>query len=141
MGSRLYEFLADSFLFRDDFLDNTLQVSPDEIQKELDSYREFCLQNEQELYADAAGHDSSLALYSAEGMGLPDLVHAALYLDRYILQDRLFELTAKRSETAIELTKGGFVPPPRTNGELDVERVRECDSHDLREFRQIRSEQ
>ncbi len=124
MGSRLYEFLADSFLFRDEFLDNTLPVSTEEIQKELDRYREFSLQNEQELYDDAAGHDSSLALYSAEGIGIPDLVHAALYVNRYILQDPLFELTAKRPEAAIALTKGGFVPPPPSDGELDVERVR-----------------
>jgi len=124
MGSRIYEFLADSFLFREDFFDNTLSVSAPEIQKELDLYRDFVLQNEQELYADAGGHDSSLALYSAEGIRLLDLVHAALYVDRYILQDPLFELTAKRSEAAKALTKGGFVPPPSTDGQLDVERVR-----------------
>jgi hypothetical protein len=124
MGSRIYEFLADSFLFRDDFFDHTLAVSTAEIQKELDRYREFAVQNEQELYADAAGHDSSLALYSAEGIGLPDLVQAALYVNRYILQDSLFELTAKRHESAKALTKGGFIPPPPTDGELDVERVR-----------------
>lgn len=57
-------------------------------------------------------------------IGLPDLVHAALYVNRYILQDPLFELTVKRPEAAIALTKGGFVPPPPTDGELDVERVR-----------------
>lgn len=124
MGSRIYEFLADSFLFRDDFLNNTLPVSTDELLEELNRYREFSLRNEQELYAAAADHDSSLALYSAEGIGLPDLVHAALYVSRYILRDPLFELTAKRPEAAIALTKGGFVPPPPTDGELDVERVR-----------------
>jgi hypothetical protein len=39
MGSRLYEFLADSFLFRDDFFDNTLPVPTNEIQRELDQCR------------------------------------------------------------------------------------------------------
>jgi hypothetical protein len=43
---------------------------------------------------------------------------------RYILQDPLFELTAKRSEAGKTLTKAGFVEPPSTDGELDVARLR-----------------
>jgi len=124
MGSRLYDFLADSFLFRSDFLEDTNTSSLSEIQKELGRYREFCLQNERELYTDAAAEDSSLTLYSAEEINVRDLLQAALYVKRYVLQDPLFELTAKRSEAGKTLTKAGFVEPPSTDGELDVEKVR-----------------
>ncbi len=124
MGSRLYDFLADSFLFRDDFLESPVAWPRSEIQKELECYREFCLQSEREIYANAGGEDSSLTLYCAEEINIPDLLRAALYVKRYVLQDPLFELTAKRSEAAKTLTKAGFVEPPSTDGELDVERVR-----------------
>jgi hypothetical protein len=126
MGSRLYDFLADSFLFRDDFLDSSAVLEPlSEIQAELERYRQFCLLNERELYVDAAGEDSSLSLYSAEEINIPDLLQAALYVNRYVLQDPLFELTAKRSEAGKTLTKAGFVEPPSTDGELDLERARQ----------------
>jgi hypothetical protein len=124
MGSRLYDFLSDSFLFRNDFLEDTNTSSLNEIQKELERYREFCLQNERAFYTDAAGEDSSLTLYSAEEINVPDLLQAALYVKKYILQDPLFELTAKRSEAGKTLTKAGFVEPPSTDGELNVQRVR-----------------
>jgi hypothetical protein len=124
MGSRLYDFLADSFLFRDDFLNSPNTDSLIRLQKELERYREYCLQSERELYVDAAVEESNLTLYCAEEINVPDLLHAALYVKRYVLQDPLFELTAKRSQTGKTLTKAGFVAPPSTDGELDVERVR-----------------
>jgi hypothetical protein len=124
MGSRLYDFLADSFLFRDDFLDGSATGALSEIQRELERYREFCLQSEREIYAAAACEDSSLTLYCAEEINTSDLLQAALYVKRYVLQDPLFELTAKRSEAGKTLTKAGFVEPPSTDGQLDMERVR-----------------
>ena len=124
MGSQLYDFLTDSFLFRNDFLDNSVSGSLSEIQREIERYREFCLENERQLYVDAAGEDSSLTLYCAEEINVPDLLQAALYVKRYVLQDPLFELTAKRSEAGKTLTKAGFAKPPSTDGELDVARVR-----------------
>lgn len=125
MGSRLYDFLADSFLFQEDFLEGPKTEPPSQIQAELERYREFCIQNERELYADATGQDSSLTLYSAEDIAVPHLLQAALYVKRYVLQDPLFELTAKRSEAAKTLTKAGFAPPSG-DGELDLERVRQA---------------
>ena len=125
MGSRLYDFLSDSFFFRDDFLNRPIMGLAGEIQKELERYREYCLQYERELYSDAAGENSSLALYCAEEINVSDLLQAALYVKRYALQDPLFELTAKRSEAGKTLTKAGFVEPPSTDGELDIERLRQ----------------
>lgn len=124
MGSQLYDFLSDSFLFRDDFLESSVTGSVSEIQSELERYREFCLENERQLFVDAAGADSSLNLYHAEEINVQELLHAALYVKRYVLQDPLFKLTAKRSEAGKTLTKAGFVEPSSTDGELDVERVR-----------------
>jgi hypothetical protein len=124
MGSRLYDFLADSFLFRGDFLEGADTPPLGKIQNELQRYREFCLQNEQELYADAGGEQSNLTLYCAEGIKVADLLQAALYVKRYVLQDPLFELTAKRSEAGKVLTKAGFAPPDR-DGELDMENLRD----------------
>lgn len=124
MGSLLYDFLADSIFFRDDFVDSPIRGATGEIQKELQRYREFCVKNERELYTDAGSENSSLSLYCAEEIGLPDLVQASLYVQRYALQDPLFELSAKRSEAGKTLTRAGFVEPPTADGELDLEKLR-----------------
>ena len=59
-----------------------------EIHKELERHREFCLQNEREIYTDAAaGEDPSLTLYCAEDINVLDLLHAALYVKWYVLQE------------------------------------------------------
>jgi hypothetical protein len=79
-----------------------------EIQKELRRYREFVLQNERDLYIDAAGEDSNLTLYSSENINASDLLHAALYMQRYVLRDPLFELTKKRFRNWEDTDKGGI---------------------------------
>ena len=79
MGSRIYDFLSDSFLFQNHFLESAGDAILSEVQKELQRYREFCLLNECEIYEDATGEQSSLTLYSAENIEVRDLVQAALY--------------------------------------------------------------
>ena len=45
MGSRIYDFLTDSFLFDESLIREELRRVPDaEIQKELQRYREFWFQ-------------------------------------------------------------------------------------------------
>ncbi|MGA2715606.1 MAG: hypothetical protein ABSG41_21105 [Bryobacteraceae bacterium] len=107
MGSLTFDFLTDSFLFRDDLIDQQFASIPvSEIERELDRYREFCITNQAALMADVDGESSNLTIYAPERVSLPDLTQAALYVHQYVLQDPLLPLTGKRSESAKVLASG-----------------------------------
>jgi hypothetical protein len=100
MGSRVFDFLTDSFLFRDDLIsDRFASVPLLEIERELDRYRDFCIGN-QAAFMDEVDRRSTVAFYDPEPIDVPALTQAALYLDQYILQDPLLKLTEKPSESA-----------------------------------------
>jgi hypothetical protein len=120
MGSLTFDFLTDSFLFRDDLIDQQFASVPvSEIKRELDRYREFCTTNQGALMADIDAESSSLTIYAPERMSLPDLTQAALYVHQYVLQDPLLRLTEKRSESAKALA-GGTVFESGSDGDLDL---------------------
>jgi hypothetical protein len=109
MGSLTFDFLTDSFLFRDDLIDQQFESVPEsEIERELERYREFCITNQAALMADVDGESSSLTIYAPERVNIPDLTQAALYVHQYVLQDPLLPLTEKRSESAKALAMGSL---------------------------------
>ena len=111
MRSRTFDFLADSFLFRDDLIDEQFSQTPlSEIERELEAYREFCIRCQGDILADVDAGNSNLSIYSAERANIRDLTQAALYVQQYVLQDPLFRLTAKRSESAKALTRASTSP-------------------------------
>jgi hypothetical protein len=123
MGSRIFDFLADSFLFQDDLIDEQFARTPlSEIEGELERYREFCIQNQADLMAEIDGGDSSLALYADERFSISELTQAALYVRQYVLQDPLLRFTAKRSESAKALTKASDFPS-LTDGVLQLDEL------------------
>ena len=113
MGSRTFDFLTDSFLFRDDLIDEQFARTPlSEIERELERYREFCIRNQAEFMAEIDTGNSSLTLYGDERFSVPELTQAALYVQQYVLQDPLLRFTARRSESAKALTKASMSPSP-----------------------------
>jgi hypothetical protein len=119
MGSRVFDFLTESFLFRNDLIsDRFASVPLAEIERELDRYRDFCLAN-QAAFMDEVDRTSTVAFYDPEPIDVPTLTQAALYIDQYVLQDPLLKLTEKPSESA-KMLAAGPVYPPSMDGSLDL---------------------
>jgi hypothetical protein len=98
MGSKVFDFLSDSFLFDDARIRDQFASTPeDEILKELRRYREFCLSAAAELEQEASSNPSSLKLFSGGKNLNPRLLkQSAFYVEQHILYDPLFELTSWR---------------------------------------------
>lgn len=99
MGSRAFDFLAESFLFNDALIqDGFRTISEKEILKELSKYREFCLSNQHELEEEVLANQSTLKVVS--GIEMPDLrllKQSAFYIEQYVISDPLFALTHKEN--------------------------------------------
>jgi hypothetical protein len=100
MGSVLYDFLADSFLFDDKLIQESFANVPEqEIVQELQKYREHCLANVDSLEREILDKNSNLKVFSCFQDGcFPLLKQSALYLDQVIIDDPLFKLTYERTE-------------------------------------------
>ena len=122
VGSRLFDFLTESFLFRDDLItERFASISLPEIERELERYQDFCVANQAALM-DEVDRASTVAFYDPEPMDISALTQAALYLDQYVLQDPLLKLTEKPSESA-KLLAAGPVYPPTIDGSLDLRKL------------------
>jgi hypothetical protein len=100
MGSRLYDFLADSFLFDDSLIQDKFQsMSDSEVWTELQRYRQFCLSVASELEAEVLSNNSSLKLFSGiKQVSIPLLKQSAFYVQQHVLYDPLFALTHTPTE-------------------------------------------
>lgn len=96
MGTKVFDFLSDSFLFNDARIrDQFSGVTEGEILKELRRYREFCLSSAAELEREASSNTSNLKLFSGVRRVDPKLLkQSAFYVEQHILYDPLFELTS-----------------------------------------------
>lgn len=96
MGSKVFDFLSDSFLFDDANINNQFgSTSEREILNELKRYREFCLSNAVELEQEVSSNTSNLKLFSGVKLVHPSLLkQSAFYVEQHILYDPLFELTS-----------------------------------------------
>jgi hypothetical protein len=95
MGSKVYDFLSESFLFDEPLIGEQFSgITDAEILRELGRYREFCLSSEPELEREASGNTSNLKLFAGVRRVDPRLLkQSALYVEQHILYDPLFELT------------------------------------------------
>ncbi|MBK1990164.1 hypothetical protein A0J48_021990 [Sphaerospermopsis aphanizomenoides BCCUSP55] len=115
MGSQTFDFLTESFLFRDDFInDNFRTISEQEILQELDKYREFCLSKKSEIEEEVIKNTSNLNMLS--GMEMPDLSllkQSAFYVNQYIINDPIFSLGYRENEftTAFKSSLGIIEEP------------------------------
>ena len=100
MGSKVFDFLGESFLFDDSLIRDQFSGLPEgEILKELERYREFCLSSAAELEQEALSNPSNLKLFSGVRRVAPSLLkQSAFYVEQHILYDPLFELTQRSGE-------------------------------------------
>ncbi len=98
MGSICYDFLANSFLFdQNNLRQNFRDYADDQLETELEAYREYVLEHRHEIINDINSTKSALKVFSTIGT-IPEqtLLQSALYLEQFILDDPLFKF-AKRS--------------------------------------------
>lgn len=102
MGSILYDFVADSFLLNDaSIADNYSRFSDAELKAELARYRDYCLAKHTELYQEAFPDEGATSLVASAGTTSPVLLsRGALYLNRFVVSDPLFKMTAHESEAS-----------------------------------------
>ncbi len=92
MGSLLYDYLGDSFLFDDQRIaDDFRSITDADIKGELERYWQFCVNEREAIEGDARALDSTLKLMSGTTtMPLNALKQSALYVDQCIVNDPLF---------------------------------------------------
>ncbi len=100
MGSVVYNFLCDSILFNESHLaDDFKNVSIGQLEKELQNYRQHCIDNYTELVAEVQQNPSTLKVFSsARTTAIKMLIQTALYIEQHIINDPLFILTNSPSE-------------------------------------------
>jgi hypothetical protein len=97
MGSILYNFLSESFLLDARLVDEHYSsISEQELQSELNRYREFCLGHVKDLLEEVTGPSTALRLFGGKSFQrIETLKQSAFYLDAVVLPDPLFPLTQR----------------------------------------------
>lgn len=100
MGSRTFDFLTESFLFKDALIQDKFRtISEQEILDELNKYREFCLSNQADLENEVLTNTSSLKVISdIEMPDLNSLKQSAFYIEQYVINDPIFSLSYRENE-------------------------------------------
>ena len=99
MGSTVYSFLSDSFLFNREALEDQYASFTDaQLQSELAEYRAHVLSKLDELKSEISTTQGRLKfLAERDHFSTRRLMQSALYLDQVILPDPLFPLTERES--------------------------------------------
>ena len=95
MGSILYDFFSNSLLSAASAIAAEFKNESEvRLTKELENYRQFCLDHFEDIAAEISNLRSSLKVFtSTEGTPLRLLKQTALYLDQFVIPDPLFEMT------------------------------------------------
>lgn len=121
MGSRIYDFLTESFLFEGKLLDETFASIPEgDLVRELHRYRDFVLKIQADLVAEVCRSESSLKVFSGlDRVRLSELKQCALYVHQYIIDDPLLPLAAEKTQSGEVFSKAiGFAPSAFDKEEL-----------------------
>jgi len=115
MGSIIYEFLSDSFLFNKALQEEDYSSIPeDELKRELTNYREHALSNLAELGREIKGVKARLKLFGdRDYLSTRRLIQTALYLDQVVLPDPIFSFT--REDSKVSKSMSEFLGMPQTN--------------------------
>ena len=100
MGSATYNFLADSFLLNESNIENKYsEYSLNQLEDELQKYRQHCLDNYDVLRKEVTERESSLKVFSSiEKVSFDLLMQPSLYLDQFVIYDPLFKFTETESQ-------------------------------------------
>lgn len=98
MGSIIYDFLTESFLFDQTRYDDCFKsISDRDIVHELQKYREFCVKRLDEITSEAVGVPTAMRVFAGlKEVGFQTLKQSALYIHQYVLPDPLFPFSEKR---------------------------------------------
>lgn len=78
MGSRLFDFLSESFLFSDRLIEERFASVPiSDIERELRQYREHWLNHEHAVMGEIKPGPSELAIYYPEPISVSDLTRGS----------------------------------------------------------------
>ena len=100
MGSRTYEFLADSFLFDEVLVGEAFaSVSEQELEKELRRYHDFARKEAVTVESEISKDPSNLVIVSDEQINLAHLVQSSLYVNQYVFDDPLLPLVERMDRT------------------------------------------
>ena len=122
MGSILYDFLKDSFLLQPKMVEERYSsISDDELQSELENYRDHSITHISELLEEGSGAPESISLFASKSFQRIDsLMQAAFYLDTVILPDPLFPIARPRSDVTDVMNE--YLGMPQ-GGRLDRKRI------------------
>jgi hypothetical protein len=100
MGSLLFDFLTESFLFKTDLIEEQFAgVDDKELAAELQRYRNYALSRREDLVAEAVDTGTGFRVFPGlSDVPLRHLKQTALYVERYVLKDPLFPFTEQETE-------------------------------------------
>jgi len=98
MGSVLYDYLNESCFFDENLIaSNFSPLTEKQLRKELQKYREFCLNNLDDVYGEIPKDEKKLRVFSGRaGLSIEELKRSALYVEQQIIDDPLFEVTREQ---------------------------------------------
>ena len=101
MGSRTYEFLADSLLFDESLIAAKFaSISDQELEKELRRYYDFATKEAPIVEAEISKDPSNLVIVSDEPIDPAHLIQSSLYVNQYVFDDPLLPLVERLDRTA-----------------------------------------
>lgn len=100
MGSILFDFLTESYLFRDELIETRFSSLTDaDLRNELRRYREFCVARLAALKAEAVQETGTFKVFGGSSrISRAHLTQMAFYVQQYVIQDPLFPLTHEQGE-------------------------------------------
>jgi hypothetical protein len=107
MGSIIYDFFSESMLSHASSINSEFQnESLVRLEKELLAYRDFCIDNFDEIIGEIVDNNSTLKTFtSIDTIPIKLLAQTALYLDQFIIPDPLFKLTETRHKNTLSISK------------------------------------
>lgn len=102
MGSPVYDFLTESFLFDSTLHDDRFGGIPDaDLFEELQKYRQFCIAQLDVITSDAADSPDALKVFTGlNEVEVQTLKQSALYVHQYVLSDPLFPFSEEQSTSS-----------------------------------------
>lgn len=115
MGSYAYDYLNDSLLLDKSLITQLYKgVSDVELERELSRYREYCIGISSQVKEDIKGENGITSCLATDSMStINNLKRGALYLEKVVVKDPIFECTDFSCETSENLKRflGGQEAP------------------------------
>ncbi|KAF5030290.1 hypothetical protein DSECCO2_639640 [anaerobic digester metagenome] len=119
MANTAFDFLIESFLFCDSYIDDNFRTVPEEkLLAELQKYREYIQKNFSDIIQEVQNNNQlNVSLESAGALPNEQLLkQLALYLDKVVIADPIFEFTPLKSGMHVPMSRLMGINP---NSEID----------------------